>query len=541
MVKATVVHRDLKKICDSTNSIYFTFDELYKYDENKNTLYDMEAFEKKVKPLLGDKWKEVLLARGIVLPDYNGNYTLNIDNYIDSGGVNYGSVGKNNINIFFASNDKSFDGLYTLYHEAAHSLQNSQKPFAKDEMDKLYNFCLKGIKKNSNGRYTERMIRKSVYHKYLNEMHSEAFATSCMLLRAESGIDYVKQVAKSYAEALYHSTAALFDTDKKYPSSKYYAGLPICVAMIKRITQLKMNGQVKEKLADAEGKIDFFKLSREVEAQVIKNAYSPLTFNRMLKYDIFKRPSKSPTQWWELQSVYATSASAVLLPFNIRNSLKLRELRNRKKIRQDFISKKQNNRFIPLQGNDLQTRSVNALCQIDNSLVRFGDACRMRWMDTRNARDVVEVAGSFLRSYCLGDNRKADREEFLQEVISNLPDNKARSFTRYFNHFMKNNEKRIDSVDGRNGLSFYNALEISSDGVEGRRAIWYKQEQMRKAEQKSGIEISPEYEKSKNKVGERIKMVKNLVVSITKAVSEQIADNQPAKKSKKVINYKERE
>lgn len=541
MVKAAVVHRDLKKICDSTNSIYFTFDELYKYDENKNTLYDMEAFEKKVKPLLGDDWKELLLARSIVLPDYNGNYTLNIDQYVDNGGVNYSSVGKNNINIFFGSNDKSFDGLYVLYHEAAHSLQKSQKLFAKEEMDKLYNFCLKGIKKNSNGRHAEKMIKKSVYSKYLNELHSEAFATSCMLLRAEGGIDYIKQVAKTYAEALYQSTAALFDTGKKYPSSKYYAGLPLCVAMIKRITKLKMNGQVKEKLADEQGKLDFLKLSREVETQVIKNAYSPLTFNRMLKYDIFKRPSKSTSQWWGLQSVYATSASAMLLPFNIRNSLKTRELRNRKKIGQDFISKKQHNRFIPLQGKDLQTRSINALCQVDNSLVRFGDVCRKRWMDPINAHNVVEVAGSFLRSYCLGDNRKSDRAEFLQEVIDNLPDNKARSFVKYFNHFMENNEKRIDSADGRNGLSFYNALVTISDGVEGRRAIWYQQEQMRKAEQKNGVGISPEYEKSKNKVGERIKMVKNLVINITKAVGEKIINDEQEKNSKRVINYKERE
>lgn len=531
MVKVSVVNRDIQKICELTNSVYFTYDELHKYDEEKNTIYDIDAFLKKAEAVVGEDARKALIKRGILIKDYSGNYNLNIDKHISGGGINYSNIGSRNVGLFFASNNVTFEGMHTLYHEAAHSLQRTQKLFNSAKMDELYNaFCSKGLKKATPGKLSEQLVEKNTYHSYLCEMHSEAFATACLMLRSEGILDYGKQMGRSYADSLSQMVGALMDADKEYPSLKYYADLPVRVGMIKKVNQLRASGKLRETLADENGRLDFLKLSKQVESVVVENAYSPLTFKRMLNYEFLNKPSKSSKQWWGLQSVYAAAATVAIMPLHALSWIKDKKLRNYNQMKNNIRIKDKRDKFIPLVGEGEEEKQINALCKVDNSLVRLEKFCRYMGMEEAGVRSIGGESSHLLRAYCLD---VIDDNPYINEEIKEyLPENKIARFQKYFATFMKNNKQRIGDLKNDGTLRFYDDFADMTTKESGRQKVWSRYQEMRADEKRRGLVAEEECLPSrKEQIAQKVKMVKKLVIRGIEAVFEEEPQPQPERKN----------
>ena len=276
MVKTKQVYEDLDEICRLTNSIYFNYVKLISEDITQGSLFNLKYFLEKSKELLGNDHIDILKNHNVILPAPYGLYHINFDTKKNKG-LNY-NLDKGNL--FFFTNDKTFSDRFTMYHEAAHSLQCKQNLFNEKEIGKVYDFLEQGLKIKNNNPLVEFVINDTCYKHYLKEMHSEAFAAACVLLHSKNNIDFTRISLLLMKKSALRTIYGIKDTRYEYPSLKYYASLPVLKATIKQIKKWKTEGTPNHIFLN--NKINFEELSLNIAKLVWKNAYSPEIFKKYM-------------------------------------------------------------------------------------------------------------------------------------------------------------------------------------------------------------------------------------------------------------------
>ncbi len=293
MVKTTQIYKDLDEICRLTNSIYFNYTHLTTKNLTPGSLFNLDDFLIKTQKFLGNTHIDILKKYDIIRPAPYGMYHINF-NPRQYNGLAYG-IPEIEGTIFFFKNDLTFANKVTMYHEAAHGLQYTQDLFDEQKISRIYNFLDKGLKIAPDNSLVEFVIDESCYKNYLGEMHSEAFASACMLMRSNSAAEFARTSFLLLRRGSLRTIDGLKSKDNDYPSSKYYASLPVLKAVIRQVSDWRKNGFPKE--ISARGKINFEQLSLKISQIVWDRAYSPQVFKQYMNKEWFLHRKKSDNSW----------------------------------------------------------------------------------------------------------------------------------------------------------------------------------------------------------------------------------------------------
>ncbi len=318
MLKPDIVNRDIKNFEKEFNTPIFFYDEIHNKNINTPFGYDYQTVINKVSQVHGYDMTQTLESMG-VLVDKN---KLNVGSSVESGGgINFG------ICIF------CFDraNYTTVYHEMAHSLQNS---LVEDEkLDMVYRFYMKGVSGDAKTKLAKNMADKVKYSSYLREAHSEAFAYAVPMLYAKNKWEMFKAVMIAYNAANERGIGAISTKDKEYPSLKYYSARRVIKSVIKNMYELKKNNNDKQFFSE-NGGINFKAFSKHMEKIVYKSAYSPKVFQDLLDSKVaYEHNSKD--RGYRVDSIKSFLSMPLVtltrLPVHIREDNKEQEHRRLKK------------------------------------------------------------------------------------------------------------------------------------------------------------------------------------------------------------------
>lgn len=342
MVKVSDIEKDIKSLAKKYNIAVFNYDELHNPDVDNQFHYDYKKVIKEVAQNQNMEEHQAELAlteRGILTPLPNGEYEVAVGRTtLGGGGINY------NGDIFFSFSKNDY---HTQYHELAHTLQSQYNLFDDEKVSKLYERSENGIKNKQ--KIDKKIIDKKNYLLYLNELHSEVFASAALMLRAENRRDFWWQAAQAYNSGINRNVNAMFEFRKQeYDSehnSKFYSTKSVMRPLIKEIYKIRKSGELGSYF-DKNGVLDSEKLAKLCEGVVLKNAYSPRTLNSFFKYKVFDGHS-SEEKGWKRDVAKTILETPMVIVLNLQNSLKNtynslkmhRQLRD-KQYRQtyDFIS-----------------------------------------------------------------------------------------------------------------------------------------------------------------------------------------------------------
>ena len=342
MVKVSDIEKDIKSLAKQHNIAVFNYDEIHNPNVDNQFHYDYKKVIKEVaqnQNMEENQAESVLTERGILMPLPNGEYEVAVGRTtMGGGGINYGG------DVFFSFSKNDY---HTQYHELAHTLQNRYNLFDNEKIDALYGLSESGIKNKQN--LGNKLIDRSTYCRYLNEMHSEVFASAALMLRAENRRDFWWQAAQAYNMGINRNANAVLDIQKQEygskHSSKFYSTKSVMRPLIKEIYKIRKSGQLNSYF-DENGVLNAEKLATLCEGVVLKNAYSPRTLNSFFKYKIFDGHTSEEKGWKrDVAKTFLETPLTIVLDLhngfkNTYNSLKMhRQLRN-KQYQQtfDFIS-----------------------------------------------------------------------------------------------------------------------------------------------------------------------------------------------------------
>lgn len=463
MIDKNTVENDLKTICSQTNSIYFTYDELHTYNPETNSVFDTAKLINALEPHLGSQTEYLLAKRGILLPQKGGKQYIQT-NSAGGGGVNHGRLGSQNLNLFFFMNINSQSNQYTAYHEAAHSLQRTQNLFAANTMDKIYSFCSKGTKKANDSKLTEKFADKASYSSYLKEMHSEAFASACMMLRADSSSAFVKQAGLAFASGLNSTINAMHDNTQEYPGMRYYASQPIQSALSANFIARRLSGKTSE-FYDKDNQLDFLALSKYVEKIVIKHAYSPQTFASILNNDILGRPSKKPADWWRMQGLLAFATLSITKPLSLFEEAKISSMmavhRAENKKRVPYV-------FSPLEENDNYAKAINSLCKISDCQSEIINFCADKRIKPKKTIHALSLQMGINNDYEISHSVIAQLKRKLKKD-KKLGYQEGQELYSLLTNYMQTANKEM--LNNKDNPIFHNMADII-DSSSGTKLLW---------------------------------------------------------------------
>ena len=325
MVKKADAEKDIETIAEKNGVTFFSYVDVFNKKIKNKYHYDYETVINKyakAKKISYDEAKEALINRQILSPIPNGEFRINVSNATLMGG---GSNTGGDIIITF-NND-----IQTKYHEIAHTLQQKYNLFNEETIQKQY--------QKSSANLTEeekqnKLINQNDYKTYLKEMHAESFSFAALMLRAENGFDFLRQMSYAYHKGLsrsFYATIREGYPDYKYNRPKFYATLPVMKQTIKTIRNIRKNGQTAD-FFDENGILRDEKLSKLCENIVLESAYSPRTLKSFFKGDILDKHYENKHDWRK------DSAQSLIqgLPASIITSIKekdtLRHINTTKKI-----------------------------------------------------------------------------------------------------------------------------------------------------------------------------------------------------------------
>ena len=290
MVKKADVDKDIDTIAEKNGVLFFSYVDVFNKKIKNKYHYDYETVINKyakAKNISHDEAKEALIKRQILSPIPNGEFRINVSNSTLGGG---GSTIGGDIVMTF-NND-----IQTKYHEIAHTLQHKYNLFNEETIQQQY--------QKSSANLTEKekqnkLINKDLYSLYLKEMHAESFSFAAMMLRAENGFDFLRQMSYAYHNGLYRNFSATMTEgfpDYKFNKPKFYASLPVMKQTIKTIRNIRKNGQTAD-FFDENGILRDEKLAKLCENIVLESAYSPRTLNSFFKTDILDEHNKNEHGW----------------------------------------------------------------------------------------------------------------------------------------------------------------------------------------------------------------------------------------------------
>ena len=277
------IKKDFERLAALTGTASFAYEELHNENVNNYSHYDYEKVinaVSKAKNISYDEARNRLIDAGVLRYLADGDFAIDVGSSTRSGGgINYrGGL------IQFCHSQRD---AQVLYHEYAHSLQSMYHPFNDDVLNKMYNDSFMDMKKNT--------YMSQDYYRYLNEMHSETFAYTIMLMRAKS----TKEFMDIAAEALSYGASMTINGSKEKQTiygqsganSKYYATYNVMKETIKTVLKLKRKQKYKDYF-DENGAIkpqEMCNLARDI---VQKSAYSPRQFRAFMAHRMMTMPFK---------------------------------------------------------------------------------------------------------------------------------------------------------------------------------------------------------------------------------------------------------
>ena len=231
MVNIADIKKDFRALAEHTQTASFAYSEIHNKNITTESGYDYQQIideTAKIKGISKEEAIDLLVSLQALkyLPD--GTFSVNVGSAVrNGGGVNIGGE------ILF-----SYDNTnpQITYHEYAHSLQKKYSVFDEVTVEKMY----KDVWQNKSKQKPKNV---NDYIHYLNEMHSEAFAYSVLLLRSKSFYDFEKHSI----EALKYGANMLLRGDREKhtdythngANSKFYASYNVMKKMIFEIAKIK--------------------------------------------------------------------------------------------------------------------------------------------------------------------------------------------------------------------------------------------------------------------------------------------------------------
>ena len=317
MVKVSDIEKDIKSLAKKHKVAVFSYDEIHNPDVDTQFHYDYQKVIKEVAENQNceeDQAEMLLFEREILRPLPNGEYEVDVgDATRRGGGLNIGG------NLFFSFSKNDY---HTKYHELAHTLQYDYNLFNKEKIDAIYEQSQSGVKNKQ--KLDSKLVDRKTYQYYLQEVHSEIFASAAMMLRAEDKRDFWWQAVQAYNSGVNRNMTALKDTKKQIYASnhskKFYSTKSVMRPLIKEIRKIRKSGQL-ETYFDENGVLNGEKLAKLCEDVVLKNAYSPRTLNSFFNYKIFDGHT-SQERGWKRDAVKTFFEKPLAMIVNYHNSLK---------------------------------------------------------------------------------------------------------------------------------------------------------------------------------------------------------------------------
>ena len=387
------MHEDLEEFCRKYNTLCFTYRDLHRYD-----MYGfptkMPEFLEKTKDFLGDNYLTALLEHKLIVPYFGGGYDFYFTDDQEAGGsLNIGEIESNDgtlKNIIMLHDNKLEEDFFAMYHEMAHTLQDCHHFFNQEELKKFYRFAIGELKYIGKTPLAQRFADMQCYDDYLCEVHANAFATACMLLRSESKKEFYQQCFKCYVRSGSTFFQALKDESSTYPSLRFYVSFPIEKEVINEITQYRKKGKDKIFFMP-DGNIDVEKVAYLAEDIVHENAFSPRVFQQILDND-FKGKSGPHEKKWK--------------PY-IPEALMCRILDCANKSEKNMISKRVDENikisdehvipaFEELPEIDRQSKLINMVCKLEEAHILLNDVMQIFELDVDKYPEIsVEKVLSF--------------------------------------------------------------------------------------------------------------------------------------------------
>lgn len=373
------IYQDFDYMCREYNCIYFDYQDLHAYDAGghpsamKDFLHKSEAF-------LGPKYREILLKEDLIVPYFDGDYDFKFFDNLQNGGASfYGMLGddygmQKKMLIFFSCETEN--DRYNMYHEAGHVMQSELDLFDNNFLYKMYEFYIKGIKNDTDGKLSKKMADISEYSTYLWEAHADAFASACMLLRAKDDADFRKTNRRLYIDAGSNLFWALRDKSQEYPSMSYYASFPVEKAVLKKFTQYYKDGEFKRFFLPT-GEIDMKALALDVEEIVRQNAYSPRTFKQLLEKDFKSGHGKHEKGWRHL--IPMAAATEFFSHFYKDKKLTKQKI----EYHDDVDNSRQQIPFVLLPKVDRAAEIINLCCCLDNQSISIKSCLQVLELDEK--------------------------------------------------------------------------------------------------------------------------------------------------------------
>lgn len=277
MVDEAFVRKDFEALAQYTKTPFFAYNDIHNENVPTASRYDYSRIISELSKLNG--WSEIDTIKKLMDIDVlkylsDGEFAVNVETSTrNGGGINCSGV------VLFVYD---YSDSATTYHEYAHSLQKITNVFDTDTVKKMYD--------NVGENYDEtRQSEIGDYVSYLNEMHSEAFAYSVLLLRAKDTTEFLEIAKQSLDYAMAQTEIGNKEKDTRYASegasSKYYASYPVMKKTIEQILKIRATKK-QQKYFDENGVINFLEINDLAKQIVADSAYSPKQFNMFKKHSL---------------------------------------------------------------------------------------------------------------------------------------------------------------------------------------------------------------------------------------------------------------
>lgn len=282
MVSKSDFQKDVETGARESGSMVLCFNELISKNVTPGSNCNLDLLFEKAKRFHGENYMEIL-EKNEVITKIDGFYQLKEGPYMGYGGGQFNS----GANIIFYNGSETPQNKSAFYHELAHAFQKSEGLFYTGDIEKYRKIFLE--KDYPRTCEKKEIVLASLgdvfgYNAYLREVHSEVFASACMVMRGKGKIGEYLNKWRSLYSGYNQSIEAKFDAEKEYPSAKYYNALSVKKALVKDYTQKDL----REKYMQEGGEINFILLAKDLEKVVVENTLSYEEFKDNLKKDPIK-------------------------------------------------------------------------------------------------------------------------------------------------------------------------------------------------------------------------------------------------------------
>ncbi|MBR1756443.1 MAG: hypothetical protein IJ738_02610 [Alphaproteobacteria bacterium] len=332
--KVASVAQDMAEMSKETGTAVLSYNDIHRTQVNNELHFDYKKVidsVSKAKHISSTEAEKLLLEKGALTPMPNGEYMVRVGHSTEHGGGR--NIGNGTVFFTFSEKDK-----HNQYHEMAHSYQAKDNLFNDAAMDKMYAVSEKGLGSGEQGKLADR----DTYKTYLKEAHAEIFAQTALMLRKNSALGFGMQALYAQSLGEFRNTAGFMIGGALGDQAMKYVCKPVMHAAIKEVAAIRKNGQRAEYF-NPDGTLNAAKVSKLCEDIVLKNAYSPRTYQAFRNRDFSDTHTSEEKGWRKgtaLAMIKSIPASCVLIiSDSAKNIQKAIEQRHHKVLKKDAVKK----------------------------------------------------------------------------------------------------------------------------------------------------------------------------------------------------------